>query len=403
MAGRTLLQQALPITFGLKAAGWMTGLDDAAARLDDVRRDAARGAAGRRGGDAGGARRRRAGRARRLGRAGSGCAAPVLPWHTDRTRVAELAGALGAAAGAAARPPRDVVLLAQTEVGEVREGGAGRGGSSTMPHKRNPVAAVRRVAAARRAPGLVATMLAAMRARARARRRRLARGVAAAAGAAASPRLGGRVARATASSASWSTPTRMRANLGADRRAAAGGARDDALAPALGRRPRTTWWRRPRPRRRRREPGRGAGRAAGGHGASLARARSRPCSIRRATSAAPGLRRPRARSARGASARRSGRMSAPVPVTTWSEGPADAPGARAVGVARLHGSAMWDPQLDALAAAFRVVRYDLRGHGGSPVPAGPYDDRRSRRRPDRAARPARGRARAPWSASRSGA
>jgi 3-carboxy-cis,cis-muconate cycloisomerase len=74
--------------------------------------------------------------------------------------VGELAGALGVAAGAAGKPARDVTLLAQTEVGEVREGGEGRGGSSALPHKRNPVAAVSAVACAARAPGLVATLLA---------------------------------------------------------------------------------------------------------------------------------------------------------------------------------------------------------------------------------------------------
>jgi 3-carboxy-cis,cis-muconate cycloisomerase len=79
-----------------------------------------------------------------------------------RTRVAELAGGLGLAAGAIAKPARDIALLAQTEVGEVREGGAGRGGSSAMPHKRNPVAAVAAAACAARAPGLVATLLAGM-------------------------------------------------------------------------------------------------------------------------------------------------------------------------------------------------------------------------------------------------
>ena len=80
----------------------------------------------------------------------------MLPWHTIRTRPADLAGALGAAAGVVAKVGRDIVLLAQTEVGEVREGVPGRGGSSTLPHKQNPVAAISAVAAAMRAPGLVA-------------------------------------------------------------------------------------------------------------------------------------------------------------------------------------------------------------------------------------------------------
>src|SRR5262249_58587724 len=67
-----------------------------------------------------------------------GLAEPAMPWHTERTRIADLAGALGSVAGAIGKAAGDVVLLAQTEVGEVREGVAGRGGSSTPPQKRNP-------------------------------------------------------------------------------------------------------------------------------------------------------------------------------------------------------------------------------------------------------------------------
>src|SRR5262245_39910567 len=121
MAGRTLLQQALPVTFGLTAATWLTGLDEAAGRLDEVRRT-------RLAVQFGGA----AGTLASMGDAGPevlahladelGLAEPVLAWHTIRTRPAELAGALGAAAGVIAKACRDVVLLAQTEVVEVREG-----------------------------------------------------------------------------------------------------------------------------------------------------------------------------------------------------------------------------------------------------------------------------------------
>jgi 3-carboxy-cis,cis-muconate cycloisomerase len=162
LPGRTLLQQALPVPFGLKAAGWLVGLDEVAAHLNEVRRM-------RLAVQLGGA----AGTLASLGDHGLyvlrqlaaelGLAVPVLPWHTIRTRPAELAGALGAAAGVAGKVARDVVLLAQTEVGEVREGGGtDRGGSSTLPHKRNPVAAISALAAAEQAPGLVATLLAAM-------------------------------------------------------------------------------------------------------------------------------------------------------------------------------------------------------------------------------------------------
>ncbi|MGA5302837.1 3-carboxy-cis,cis-muconate cycloisomerase [Nucisporomicrobium flavum] len=160
VAGRTLLQQALPTTFGLVAAGWLTGLTAARRRLAEVRghRLAAQlgGAAGTLaayGGDA-------------LGLVAAyseelGLAEPELPWHTERTRVGELAGALGTAAGAAGKAARDVVLYAQTEVGEVSEGGGG-GGSSTLPHKHNPIHAISACAAAATTPGLVATLLAVM-------------------------------------------------------------------------------------------------------------------------------------------------------------------------------------------------------------------------------------------------
>jgi 3-carboxy-cis,cis-muconate cycloisomerase len=159
MAGRTLLQQALPIPFALKAAHWLVGLDEAAALLSAARE---RGPAAQLGGAAG--------TLASLGGAGLdvaeayaaelGLPEPTLPWHADRLRLAVMAGALGAAAGVVAKVARDVALLSQTEVGEVAE--ADGGGSSTMPHKANPVGAVLASACARRAPGLVATVLSAM-------------------------------------------------------------------------------------------------------------------------------------------------------------------------------------------------------------------------------------------------
>jgi 3-carboxy-cis,cis-muconate cycloisomerase len=85
---------------------------------------------------------------------------PVLPWHTLRGRIGELAGPLGVAAGAVGKIARDITLLAQTEVGEVRE--AAPGGSTSMPHKRNPVAAIAALGCAQQAPASVATLLAAM-------------------------------------------------------------------------------------------------------------------------------------------------------------------------------------------------------------------------------------------------
>ncbi|MBN0280950.1 3-carboxy-cis,cis-muconate cycloisomerase, partial [Pseudomonas aeruginosa] len=85
------------------------------------------------------------------------------PWHTQPDRLVEFASVLGLVAGSLGKFGRDVSLLMQTEAGEVLEpAGAGRGGSSTMPHKRNPVSSAVLIAAATRAPGLVSTLFAAM-------------------------------------------------------------------------------------------------------------------------------------------------------------------------------------------------------------------------------------------------
>jgi 3-carboxy-cis,cis-muconate cycloisomerase len=159
MAGRTLLQQAVPVTFGLKAAGWLSGLGEAQRWLEELRAE-------RLAAQLGGA----AGTLASLGDAGPGVLAayagelglaePALPWHANRTRIGELAGALAVACGAVAKVAHDVVLLSQTEVAEVRE--ADPGGSSTMPHKRNPVAAICALGCAKQAPGLAATLLGAM-------------------------------------------------------------------------------------------------------------------------------------------------------------------------------------------------------------------------------------------------
>jgi 3-carboxy-cis,cis-muconate cycloisomerase len=202
MIGRTLLQQAVPVTFGLVAAGWLTSLDEAREGLAAV-------GSQRLAVQFGGA----AGTLASLGDDGPRVAAllaeelgltlPVMPWHTDRLRIIDLATGLARVTAALGKIARDVTLLAQSEVGEVSEGkssegnrgsagaGAGaagppspnggtdqagsvaallagppaaaglrRGGSSAMPHKQNPVAAIAILGCTRQAPGLLATLVA---------------------------------------------------------------------------------------------------------------------------------------------------------------------------------------------------------------------------------------------------
>jgi 3-carboxy-cis,cis-muconate cycloisomerase len=187
MIGRTLLQQAVPVTFGLVAAGWLTSVDEARGGLAAV-------SSGRLAVQFGGA----AGTLASLGDSGRRVAAllaaelgltlPVLPWHTDRLRIIELGGALAGTAAALGKIARDVTLLAQSEVGEVSEGvppqgargrprtqatggppssagtgpapGPRRGGSSAMPNKHNPVASIAILGCTRQVPGLLATLVA---------------------------------------------------------------------------------------------------------------------------------------------------------------------------------------------------------------------------------------------------
>jgi 3-carboxy-cis,cis-muconate cycloisomerase len=160
LMGRTLLQQALPVTVGLKAATWLAGLDGVRSRLATV----AAALPVQYGGAVGtlAASRGSGVDLRRELAAELGLVPTDVPWFTVRLPIADLAGLLGAAAGVVATITLDVALLAQTEVAEVAEVAAGRGGSSAMPHKNNPVAAISARACARRAPGLVATLLAAM-------------------------------------------------------------------------------------------------------------------------------------------------------------------------------------------------------------------------------------------------
>ncbi|MFE6357059.1 3-carboxy-cis,cis-muconate cycloisomerase [Streptomyces rochei] len=158
MPGRTLTQHAVPTTFGLKAAGWRALVLDARDRTAAVRSALPA--------QLGGA----AGTLAAFGAYGApdplalpaayarelGLCAPLLPWHTLRTPVADLAGCLAFAAAALGKIAADVLTLSRTEIGELAEGSGG--GSSAMPHKANPVRSTLIAAAARRAPQLAATL-----------------------------------------------------------------------------------------------------------------------------------------------------------------------------------------------------------------------------------------------------
>lgn len=152
MQARTLMQQAEPTTFGLKAAGWLDAVLDAREALASTELAAQLGGA--------------AGTLASMGDHGPevlrefaralGLAEPTLPWHAQRGRVAELGASLAIAAGVLGKVALDVELLAQTEVGEVA---SGSGESSSMPHKRNPVEAVRARACARRVQAAAGLLL----------------------------------------------------------------------------------------------------------------------------------------------------------------------------------------------------------------------------------------------------
>ena len=162
MVARTLLQQAVPSTFGLKAAQWLHGLTRVSLHVRRIQQELPAqlgGAAGTLDGypAPGSGLHTAHAYAARLGLVN-----PQLPWHTLRYPIGELAGALATTAGILGKVALDVILLAQNEVGEVAVSNDGRGRSSTMPHKRNPVAAIAARSAAKRAPGLAATLFASM-------------------------------------------------------------------------------------------------------------------------------------------------------------------------------------------------------------------------------------------------
>ena len=162
MVGRTWLQQAVPVTFGLKAAGAMAAMQRHRERIRELRSRLLviqfGGAAGTlaslgdRGIEVAGALAKEL----KLGD-------PALPWHAHRDRVAEVATVLGLLAGTLGKIAQDIALMMQTEVGEAFEAAAkGKGGSSTMPHKRNPVGCAAVLSASVKVPSLVAVMLGAM-------------------------------------------------------------------------------------------------------------------------------------------------------------------------------------------------------------------------------------------------
>lgn len=162
MLGRTLMQAAPPLTFGFKAAGWLAALRRSRTHLETA---FAKAFVLQFGGAVG--------TLAALGDEGIRVASaladelqiscPDAPWHTHRDRFATLMCALGVLTGTLGKIARDVSLLRQSEIAEVSETSTGgRGGSSTMPHKRNPIGCTVALAAANRMPGLVANFLSGM-------------------------------------------------------------------------------------------------------------------------------------------------------------------------------------------------------------------------------------------------
>ncbi|PVZ59815.1 3-carboxy-cis,cis-muconate cycloisomerase [Pseudomonas sp. B1(2018)] len=162
LAGRTWLQHATPVTLGMKIAGWLGAVTRSRQRLAELK---PRLLVLQFGGASG--------TLAALGEQAMPIAQalaeelqltlPEQPWHTQRDRVVEFGAVLGLIAGSLGKLGRDVSLLMQTEAAEVFEPSApGKGGSSTMPHKRNPVGAAVLIGAATRVPGLLSTLFSAL-------------------------------------------------------------------------------------------------------------------------------------------------------------------------------------------------------------------------------------------------
>jgi 3-carboxy-cis,cis-muconate cycloisomerase len=162
MLGRTLLQPAPPITFGLKAANWLSSVRRSREKLESTFAEALVLQFGGASGTLASLGKNGPAVAHALAKeVGLDC--PEAPWHTQRDRLASLICACGVLTGSLGKMARDIALMMQNEIAEVAEpAGGGRGGSSTMPHKRNPIACALTLAAANRLPNLVASFLSAM-------------------------------------------------------------------------------------------------------------------------------------------------------------------------------------------------------------------------------------------------
>lgn len=162
LAGRTWLQHATPVTLGMKIAGWLGAVTRSRERLQQLKPRLLVLQFGGASGTLAALGEQALPIARALAEELQ-LRLPEQPWHTQRDRLVEFASVLGLLAGSLGKLGRDISLLMQTEAAEVFEPSApGKGGSSTMPHKRNPVGAAVLISAATRVPGLLATMFAAM-------------------------------------------------------------------------------------------------------------------------------------------------------------------------------------------------------------------------------------------------
>lgn len=162
MAGRTWLQHATPVTLGMKIAGWLGAVTRSRQRLLELKPRLLVLQFGGASGTLAALGEQAMPIAEALA-AELQLTLPEQPWHTQRDRLVEFGAVLGLIAGSLGKLGRDISLLMQTEAGEVFEPSApGKGGSSTMPHKRNPVGAAVLIGAATRVPGLLSTLFSAM-------------------------------------------------------------------------------------------------------------------------------------------------------------------------------------------------------------------------------------------------